>query len=301
MPINQTAGQNFFTGEALLALAKRIYEEALPPLNADKVLPPTGEDQLGAQQIERLIYQHSGRADFINDFGKDAPRANVAVIRDIYPVALIGASYGWNLREKRGAAFSGRPLEARRGIAARRAVESTRNSLFFKGSVLKQMYGLARNPYIPRVLLDAADFQAGADPDTTLAAMYALEQAVDENSDQAHAATILLMNQIDYNYVARTRASDQTNDTILQVYERNAQSAKTVVKVREFNDAGPSGGRINMAVSTSSPDLAEHIVPDPLTVLSPQDRSLETVVNLVSETAAFITEYPFAHAIGEVE
>lgn len=295
----QIRGRGFFTGESLIALANRIYEEALPPLHADQLIPPTGGEMLGAQQVERLVYQHSGRAGWINDYGHDAPRSNVAIIQDRYNIGLFGASYGWNLREQRGAQFSNRPLEARRGIAARRANESFRNSVFFQGSQLKQIFGLARNPYIPRVLLSSADFVKGADPDNTLSALYSLERAVDENSKQAHEATHLLLDQETYNYIAQTRASTLNNDTILQVYERNAMSAKTVVKVREFNDAGPAGGRVAMAVSLGAPDIAEHIVPDPLTILSPQERSLETVVNLVGETAGFITEYPLAHVIGE--
>lgn len=41
MPLNTNAG-TFYTGEKLVAIASRIYEEALPPLNADRLIPPHG-------------------------------------------------------------------------------------------------------------------------------------------------------------------------------------------------------------------------------------------------------------------
>lgn len=298
----QINGQGFFTGESLVALAERIFEEALRPLKADQLVAPTGGQYMGFQQIERLIYQHSARAAWINDFGRDAPRANVVVIRDLYNVGFFGASYGYNIREQRAAQASNRPLEARRGRAARRGCEEFRSEVFFAGSKAKQIFGLAANPYIPRQSIDASNFVAGANTDNTLEELYSLGIAVDENSNEAHQATHLLVDQITYNYISSTRAgAAQLNETILSVYEKNAPYAKTVVKVQEFNTAGPTGGRVCMAVTLSDPDVAEHLVPDPLTILAPQDRSLEVVINLIGETAGFVTEYPVAHAIGEFE
>ena len=300
MPNPQINGGNFFTGESLIKLAERIYEEALPPLNNVNVKQPSGADILGYRQFDREVYQHTGRADWINDFGMDAPAANVAVIRDIYNVGFFGASYAWNIREQRSASVTGRPLDTRRGIAARRAIESMHNSLFFTGSVPKQIPGLATNGYIPRLTIDATDWQAGADPDNTLASMYSLEQQVIESSDTTHEPDTLLLATSLYSYAASTRASTLTGETILETYKRNAQSAKTVLRVREFQDAGPAGFPLMMAISTQALFL-ENIQPDQMTILSPQERSLRTVVNLVAENGGAITEYPLAHCIGELD
>lgn len=296
MPLNTNAG-TFYTGEKLVAIASRIYEEALPPLNADRLIPPTGSESLGAEQIEREVYQHTGTAEFIGAFGDDLPRANVSVIRDLYRVGMIGCSYGYSLKDERNSQFARRDVAERRGIAGRRAMEEKRNSIFFAGDVGKQIYGLSTFPIIPRILLSLADFAPGADPDDTLAALYSVGNLVYELSNFTENPTHLLLDPETYTYISNTRASVLTGESILTTYEKNARRAQQVVEVREFSRLSPTGGRMIMAVTLGN-DRAEHIVPDPLTILAPEPRNLETVINMVAETAGFITEYPLAHARG---
>lgn len=291
----------FFIGERLLAIAERVYEERLPPLNADKILAPSGSGLLGAQQIERAVYQSAGRAEIVNDYGGDLPRVNVSIINDRYNVAMAGCCFGYNLKEQRAAEFSGLPLEERRGRAARRAIEEWRNDLFFVGDARAQIYGVANSSFVPRVILNEADFVEGADPDDTLKALYSLERYVNETSNNTEEPTHLLLDSVTYNYIASTRASSDGNshETILEVYKRNAPYVKNVMAIREFNSASPSGGRM-IAVLSIKPDMAEHICPDPMTFLEPQQVNLEWIVPGVCESAGFITEYPRAHAIGYI-
>lgn len=295
---NQTSG-GLFVGEQLLAQAKRVYEEQMPPNNADILLPPVGTEMKGAAQYAREIYQHQGQADWVGDAADDLPMVNASVIRDTYNIDQGGCAYGWTLKEINAAQYAGRPLEQRRGLSARRAIENFRNTVFFLGSLAKQIYGLFSFPQIPRLQLSLADFQQGADPEDTLAALLSLETAVINNTTSAAEPTHLVLPLSVYNFVAVTRANLLNNDTILQVYQRNAQSAKTVVKSWELDTAGPTGGPV-IACVRIAPDIAEHIVPNPLEILPPQERNLRTIVNVVCDVGGFVTEYPLNHAIGEL-
>lgn len=289
----------FFIGERLTALTSRIYEQKLPPLNADLLLSPTGGENLGANQIERAVYESTGKAEVVNDYGHDLPRVNAAVIRGLHPIIMGGVSFGYNLKEIRAAQFSNMPLEERRARAARRAVEEFRNAVFFQGNRDKQVYGLANFPLVPRVLLNEADFADASDPDDFLKALYSMGIFINESTNGAEEPTHLLVDDTTYNAMASRRVGTDNNDTILEVYKRNAPYAKEVVRVREFRKASPTGGRMIMAVTLGG-DNAEHIVPDPMTILDPQHRSLDSVVPVVCETAGFITEYPRAHAMGYI-
>jgi hypothetical protein len=102
-----------------------------------------------------------------------------------------------------------------------------------------------------------------------------------------------------FNYINNTRISTLDSTTILEVYKRNARFAKTVKNVRELDGAGPNGEDMICCVSTSD-DKLEHNLPDPLTILEPQQRNLQTVVPMVSETAGMISEFPYAHRFAEV-
>lgn len=294
---NQTGG-GIFVGEQLLAQPARIYEEHYPPLNADLLIPPSGSEDRGAAQYAREVYQSQGQADWVGDAADDLPQVNAGVIRDVYNIDMAGCSYGWSLKELNAAEFAKRPLDVRRGLAARRAIESFRNRLFFLGSAAKQIFGLFSFPYIPRSTLSIADFSPGADPEDTLQAMYSLSIDVITNSESAEKPTHLLLPTSIYLYVSSTRANLLNNDTILQVYMRNAPGAREVVEVRELETAGPTGGKVIAAI-TIGRDSAEHIVTNPLEILPPQERNLKTIFNVVTEVGGFVSEYPKAHAIGE--
>jgi len=295
---NQSSG-GLFVGEQLMAQAPRIYEQQLQPLNADTILTPSGQDLKGAAQFAREVYEHQGQADWVGDASDDLPQVNVGVIRDAYNIDMAGCSYSWTLKELQAAEFARRPLDVRRGISARRAIESFRNSLFFLGSAAKQIYGLFSFPFIPRVQLDLADFRVGADPDDTLEALYSLEREVVLATGTAATPTDLLLPTSIYMYIGSTRASTLNNDTILQVYQRNALYAKNVRNVIELETAGPTGGPV-MACIRVAEDAAEHIVPNPLEVLPPQERNLRTVFNVITSVGGFISEFPKNHVIGEL-
>jgi hypothetical protein len=300
MPEFNTEALSLFVGEQLVAQAKTVYEEHLPPLSSEQLVPSQGGD-LGASEIAREVYQHVGRAQTVADAADDLPVANAGVIRDLYKVAMGGVAYRYNLREIRAAMFAGRPLDAKRAQSARRAILEYLNDVFFVGDVQMGVYGLLRFPYIPRPILDLADFQPGAAVGDTLAALYSLENQIRNQSSLAETPTHLLLPPAIYQYVAQTSASSiDPFVTILEVYKRNAQYAKTVLEVREFAGAGPAGEDLIACLSLGSPELAEHLVPDPLTILPVQERNLASIVNMVCESAGFVTEFPLAHVIAEV-
>jgi hypothetical protein len=296
MPLNLGA-PTFFPREALVAVASRVYEEALPPLTANSIVPPSGAEDLGARIYTREVYQHAGRSDFVGSQTDDLPKVNASIISDSYNIAMHGCCYKLSISDVRAAQFSGRPLSARLGIAARRAIEEKNDRVFFVGDFAKQIYGLAVYPITPRLILDLADFQPGANADDTLAAMYSVGNTAERLSNDAEQPTHLLLDSETYRYVSTTRASLLNNETILEVYQRNAKLARTVLKVRQFGTASPSGGRIIMAITVGA-DKLENIQPDPMTILAPQDFNLSTTVNHISETGGVASEYPGAHCIG---
>lgn len=299
MPSYQEEALSLFVQRQLLDQSRRVYEAPLPPLHAFELFPDQGAVRLGAANYNRRIYRYFGRSQWASNSGDDLPLSGAGVIEDIYNVGMHGVAYQYGLQEIRAAQFANENLEDRRAMAARRAILEFNNDVAFYGSVAKGITGLLSIPYIPRVSVDAALFQVGADPDATLAALYALENGVEELSLQAEKPDTLIMGTSQYNYIANTRVSDLSEVTILEVYKRNAQFAKTVKKARELDNAGPSGEDMICCVSTAD-DKLEHNLPDPLTILEPQQRNLLTVVPMVSETAGMISEYPYAHRFAEV-
>ena len=299
MPSYQEEALSLFVQRQLLDQSRRVYEAPLPPLHAFELFPDQGAVRLGAANYNRRVYRYFGRSQWASNSGDDLPLSGAGVIEDVYNVGMHGVAYQYGLQEIRAAQFAGENLEDRRAMAARRAILEFNNDVAFYGSVAKGITGLLSIPYIPRASIDIALFQPGADPDATLAALFALENGVEVLSRQAEMPDTLVMAIPLYNYISQTRISSIDNTTILQVYEANAHFAKNVKKARELDGAGPNGEDMICCVSTAD-DKLEHNLPDPLTILEPQPRNLLTVVPMVSETAGMISEYPYAHRFAEV-
>lgn len=300
MPNLTTQAINLYTERQLMDQSRRIYEEPLPPLNGFELLPPEQSVSLGAAQYNRRVYKHFGKPEWVGHAADDLPRADVAVIEDVYNVGMYGIAYEYSLQEKRRAAFANAQLEDRRGRAARRGMLEFANDVLWYGSVAKQLFGILSFPYTPRVTLDKDLFKVGADSDATLDALYNLEEFIEDFSDGAERPNTLALAYDEYNYISRTRVSSLNDQTILQVFLKNAQFVTSVVKVRELNSASAAGTNM-MAMLSIEGERAEHIMPDPLTILAPQLRNLATVVNMVAETGGFASEFPYAHILGEMD
>lgn len=298
MPQLNPNGSTFFTAERLTAHATQIYEEALRPLTANTLVAPTGGEKLGAINYTQETYEHSGRAAVIDSFGSDLPSSNVAVIEDTFNLAYIGTSYRITVADDRASAFAGRDVAAERGVSARRAIEELLNTFFFAGNAQKQVFGLAVYPYIARLAIGSADFAPGADPDDTLAALNEVCNAVPEATFEAEQADTLALDPITYRFCENTRASLDNSDSILTAFKKNRPEV-TVIKVPEFARLSPTGGRIIMALSTQGrAGQVVHTVPDQLTIMTPEWRNLQYVINVIAQTGGFATAYPRAHAIG---
>jgi hypothetical protein len=220
MPSYQEEALSLFVQRQLLDQSRRVYEAPLPPLHAFELFPDQGAVRLGAANYNRRIYRYFGRSQWASNSGDDLPMSGAGVIEDIYNVGMHGVAYQYGLQEIRAAQFANENLEDRRAMAARRAILEFNNDVAFFGSVAKGITGLLSIPYIPRVSVDAALFQVGADPDATLAALYALENGVEGLSLQAERPDTLIMGTSQYNYIANTRVSNLSEVTILEVYKR---------------------------------------------------------------------------------
>jgi hypothetical protein len=208
MPSYQEEALSLFVQRQLLDQSRRVYEAPLPPLHAFELFPDQGAVRLGAANYNRRIYRYFGRSQWASNSGDDLPMSGAGVIEDIYNVGMHGVAYQYGLQEIRAAQFANENLEDRRAMAARRAILEFNNDVAFYGSVAKGITGLLSIAYIPRVSIDLALFQPGADPDATLAALYALENGVEGLSEQAEMPDTLVMAIPLYNYISQTRISD---------------------------------------------------------------------------------------------
>lgn len=282
----------------LMDQRRRIYEQPLPPLNAFNVLPPQDGVALGARQYNRRVMRSFGRAQWISNSADDLPLVGVGVIEDIYNVGMHGVAYQYGLEELRASQFAGENISDKKANAAARALQEFNNQVAWYGSAEKEITGLLSIPYVRRVAYDGAIFALGGDTDAILAVFTDLVRSVEEQTFEAEEAKTLLVASNIYNFLEDTRGNTFSDATLLELLLKK-DSISRVVKVRELNEAGPNGEDMICAVS-DAPDRVEHNIPDPMTILTTQERNLLWVTPMVSVTAGVISEFPKAHAFAEI-
>lgn len=117
------AAESAFFARELEHVYAQTYDIKYPDLMARRFIPVSNEANPGATLVTYRQFDRRGKAKLAAPGAVDAPRVDVLGTEFPRPVRLATASYGWHLLELRQAAMAGRPLNARKASACRRAIE----------------------------------------------------------------------------------------------------------------------------------------------------------------------------------
>lgn len=123
------AGQRLDADETnMLALALedlrvRVYEAEYPALKARQLMAVASDVDTGAESFAYEETDEAGKAGVIGNYTDPLPTVETKGQKKTRAILPIGVGYSYSVQDLRRAAFSGRPLEARKALAARRAFE----------------------------------------------------------------------------------------------------------------------------------------------------------------------------------
>ena len=299
IPTYSTSANSAFVERQLMDVSQAALEQDLPVLNGMEDMPPQGRVAVGAKSFNRRVKQHFGKSKWLAPDGDDTPRVSAGIIEDVYSVDYHGVIYGYTQQELLAAQFGDEPIEADRALSARVAISQFNNDIAIYGSAERRITGLLSIPYIPRLQYDIALFRPGANPQQTLAVLYAMESQILTANKQAVKPNALRLDLDSYNFIASTEYSTLNPRTILEVFLANSQFVKDVKGYWEFSNAGPNGEPV-IAMLTKAPDRLEHNLPIPNEVLAPQFKAFNVDMPMFSATAGVISEKPISHVIVEL-
>jgi hypothetical protein len=122
-----------FSIRSLTEVMARSYDVLYPNLKIREILPIfTGVDP-GAEMYTWKQYDMNTRAQVINDYAADAPESDVVMKEYASRLISLGTSYSYSIQDLRKARFAGIPLETRKALAARRAIENSVEQIGFFG------------------------------------------------------------------------------------------------------------------------------------------------------------------------
>lgn len=291
----------FFTRE-LESIKSKTYDVKYPELKIRRLVPVSFDAGPGAESIVYQQYDQVGMAKIIAAYGDDLPRSDIVGREFAARVKSLGASYGYNVQEIRSAKMAGKPLQARKAAAAKRAVMQLENKIGYFGDAATGLVGFLNNPNVTRSVVaagvSASTRFANKTPDEILADLNAAANLVVESTNGVEIPDTLLMPLAQYNLIKSTARSANSDKTILQYFLENNGYIKTVEWVNELKAAGTAGSDVMIAYR-KDPDVLTLEIPQDFEQFPEQERGLEYVVPCHQRIGGVLIYYPMAVNIAE--
>lgn len=285
----------FFQGELEQVKAKS-YDVLKVPLKAFELIPVDSTTAPGARTVTYEQYDSTGIAKIISNYADDLPTADVKGKEFHSTIKSIGNSYVYSKDDIRAAQFAGKPLNQRKANAAVEAHRQLMNKLAFFGDAEYGIQGLLTNANIP-----AAPVVAGAATTLTWVTktpdeiLKDLNSAVSDMLDLTKGVEVpntIVMPIAQYNHIATTARSANSDTTILQFFKGNNPGIE-VMWATELKGAF-TGGTDGFIVYNRNPDKLFMEVPMMATMYPAQERGLAYTVSVESKFGGVIIPYPLS-------
>lgn len=301
--VNLDANETIFFARELEVIKARTYDVVYPELKATSLIPVSFEAGPGAETITYEQYDQLGAAKIIASYADDLPRVDIKGKQFTSNVRSIGESYGYSIQDIRAAAMAGKPLVARKAIAARRANDQLVNKIAFFGDAEHNLKGFLNAANVPVATVtndgtSSTTFWANKTPDQILRDMNGAVNAMIDLTKGVEVPNTILLPIKQYTQISTTARSTTSDTTILEFFLKNNPSIKSVEWVNELKGAGTSGTDI-MVVYNRSPEKLTLELPQAFEQFPPQERGLEFVVPCHSRCGGVIIYYPLSISISE--
>lgn len=310
------AASVFFARE-LDYVKAQSYDVEYPELTALGLFPISNEADPGAETITYYTYDKTGLAKIIDNYSTDLPRVDVDGTPSYAKIKSLGASYGYSAQEMRASRLAGKSLDARKGEAARYAIDSANNKIAWAGDSASGLMGvLSPGQSIPFYAITAGKTTTNTkwtekDADEILDDINGMAKQVAKTTKNVERPDTLCVPADVYMSISTKRIPD-TGISVLTYLLENSPYIKNIVSAAELDadsDVNPYSGsfsetRDGITVSGSGAGVAFLFKNDvrKLSLENPmpfyqyplQTRNLETIIPCEARTAGVIVYYPLS-------
>jgi len=259
----------------LTYLESKMFEKMYKAITYNLIIPVTNEAGEWAESVTYFFMDGRAVAEFVGTKSLNVPIAEIGTDKITVPVELGATGYEYSDEELRQAIQLKRPLPQVKSNTARRAYEELAQRVAMSGDTTHNLPGFINNTNVTaasvvnpgsgtewvnktpgQILFDINDFMGDIFVDTL----------------QVEKPTKLLLPTSQWNYIAGTPRSDQSDTTILQWLINNSpylSSDSDIVPVSELASAGAGATDRMMAYDMDVDKVVMH-VPMPLRFTEPQ-------------------------------
>lgn len=302
-PMRLDSNESVFFNRELAYVKAKSYDAKYAELKGLSLIPISTEAGAGVNEIIFHQYRGVGFAKVIADYAKDFPRVDIYGEEKAVKVKGIGDSYGYSIKEIRASQRTGKNLDQRRAITARRAHDEMMNRMALKSNTADGTYGLLDFPGITEVTLQAdgtssSKTWASKTPDQIVRDINDLVSAVMEPTSAREVPDTLLLPIAQYNDLASRRIGEAGEKTLMRYILDNSPYIKRIDWLSELKNFG-AGGTNRALVGRFDEEHLTLEIPQPFEQFEAQQEGMEFTIPCHSECAGTIIYYPLAFAFAD--
>jgi hypothetical protein len=276
-------------------IKEKVFDVEYADIKYSRILPISTDGGPGSDSYTYRVYDKTGSMKLIQDKAKDLPRADVLRREVTHNIRSLGSSFGYTVQETRAAALvPGMSLDARRGMAVRRAYEEVVQEIAYFGDAATGLTGFFNNSQVDRIVPDEWFDGAGITPDEMLELLNEPGTRLVGNSNMKEMPDTMLVPYNVYRRISTTPRSTTSDTTVMEFFLRTNPMITAIEPINEL-EATKSGGNLTrdriITYKRSSEKLELHL-PQPLEFFAPQLSGLEYTVPAHARIGGVALYYP---------
>lgn len=291
MDSNETA----MLSRQLEHIKSSTYDVKYPAFKARQFIPLASGTPSGAETITYRQWDQYGMAKVISNFADDLPSVDVVAKEFTSRVKSLGDNYQYSIQDLRAAALAGNQLDAKRAVAARRAIEASIDNIAAIGLPEAGMEGFVNNSNVPLIAPTTGSW-ASATAAQILADMNKLVKSVVVATKQIHQPDTLLMDVESFELIAGLPTGTELTRTVLKVFLETNPHIRNIDSWYMLDTADAAGTGPRMIAYARDAEVLELEVPQEFEQLPPQSRNLAFVVPCHARIGGTVIRYPLGLA-----
>lgn len=299
---NIDSESGYFFKREVEQVRKKTYDVKKVPLSARVIFPLDHEIHEGAKSIVWQQYDMIGQARFIANYASDLPRVDIRGTEYTSKTKTMGDYYAYSYDDIRTAKMAGKPLDAKLGLAARKAIDILENATAFNGDRTHNIQGFFSNPSIPRFSVPAngsGDTEwSKKTSDEILEDLNFLGNYSSNVTNNVEKASTICIPVVQYNLIHSRKMGAFDTRTIAKAFLDASPYIKEIKAIPECQ--GAAYGDADMAFAyDKDPDKLQLIIPMEFMQHAAQEKGLEFQIPCEQKTGGVVVYYPMSVAFME--
>jgi len=303
---HRDASESIWFARQLEYIRPGLLEVLYPRLEGKSLVPIDSSMGPGASLWTYRSFDKVGAAALVDDYAQDPPRADVKGAESTQLIKPYGVMYGYNFQELRAGMMAQLPLDVRKAMAARYAMELKIDQIIFYGDTAGGLKGLTTlsNTTSFTVANGAKGTKLWRDKtaDEIVLDMHNFVNNVVTSSFGVYQPTTLLLPLKAYQIAATRRMGDGSNQTILSFFEDTnpfIQEVRPTYRLDQSQSGNWSGSTGRMVCYDKSPERLVCLLPVEFEQLPPQQSGWEYKTLCHMRTGGVVAMHPASISYGD--